>query len=67
MLSVPEEQAFIEIFTQFDQIARVNAAEINRRIGNRWQTSHAKMLTIRLSASCTHAIQRRAGAASRLP
>jgi hypothetical protein len=68
MLSVPEEQAFIEIFPQLDQIARFDAAEINRRIGNRWQTSHAKTIdNAIIGFIATHATHRGAGRGCGLP
>lgn len=43
-LSIPEEEAFTEIFMQLDHIARFNHSEISRRVGKRWHTSYAKVV-----------------------
>lgn len=43
-LSIPEEHAFIEIFTAMTDIARQNAEAISRLVGTIWNTSESKIV-----------------------
>jgi hypothetical protein len=44
MLSIAEEDAFMEMYVPLCEIATTNASEIRDRLGSRWHTSESKVI-----------------------